>query len=145
MRSVFSTYYSGLVLIACVSEHIPEGITTCIQRRVSRDVHNAVSQCKETFGRKGLREEVRDVFIRLNEGHADLPALDRLSNEEMPTLDMLRTLMVFRVIGEVDGPLVVNEKGDRPGMLDAEFLHEIFEVDGFLARVRSCHDLCLTR
>ena len=51
---------------------------------------------KEALRRKWLSKEISDVIVRTNKRHTYLAKLNCLTNEEMPALNMLSALVVFR-------------------------------------------------
>ena len=62
---------------------------------------------------KGLSKEVCEVINRVDIGHRELTVLDTFPNEEVTTLDMLDAVVMFRVVGEVNGGLVVAPEFNR--------------------------------
>ena len=68
-----------------------------------RDVHDDVAQPEEGLGVERLREEVSQVVVRGDEGHAQLVLLDALAHVEVSTGDVLGLGMVFPS-GALTGP-----------------------------------------
>ena len=74
---------------------------------IVRYIHDFVAHEEEVLAHKGLGEEVSDVVRRGHERHAQLAVLDTFSYEIVPSLDVLRLGMMFRVVCEIDGRHVV--------------------------------------
>ena len=74
--------------------------------RVRVDAHGLELTRRKTFG-----EEVRHVFRSGDVGHNQLIICHRLAYEEVSTLDMLHTIMVFRIVGERNGSRIVTAEG----------------------------------
>ena len=76
-------------------------------------VHDRVSHGEEVVPLKGLSKEVCEVINRVDIGHRELTVLDTFPNEEVTTLDMLDAVVMFGVVGEVNGGLVVAPEFNR--------------------------------
>ena len=74
---------------------------------IVRYIHDFVAHEEEMLAHEGLGKEVSDVVRRGHERHAQLAVLDTFSYEIVPALNVLRLGMMFRVVREVDGRLVV--------------------------------------
>ena len=70
-------------------------------------IHNLPAQQLKPFRRERLREEVRVVIVRVNQRHDDFLGIDHVPNEEVPPLDMFRSIMVLGIVGQVPGRLVI--------------------------------------
>ena len=70
-------------------------------------VHNKPAECNEAFRIQGFGEEVSEVVGSGHMRHGELKLLDHVSDEEVAPLNMLRTVMVLRVIRKVTRGLVV--------------------------------------
>ena len=79
-----------------------------IASRRARDIHHFVAQVEELFSSEGLGEEIGYVLIGGYKGNANFAFFDTFSNEEVSTLNVFNTSMVFWIIGEVDRRLVVD-------------------------------------
>ena len=66
-----------------------------------RHIHDFVTNSEEGSRRERFSEEVRQVVRRGHVGHTDFQVLDRFSNEEVPTLDMLDARMMFGVVRDI--------------------------------------------
>ena len=62
------------------------------------DIHDFVTKREELLRRKGFSEEVGKILIRLYIRHCQFAILNSFSNEEVTTIDVLRTLMMFWII-----------------------------------------------
>ena len=71
-------------------------------------IHDPVAKLKEELPLLRLRKEVSLVIMRVNVRHNNLAVLDTLAHEEMASRDMLRFLMVLRVVRYVSSTCVVN-------------------------------------
>ena len=65
-------------------------------------IHGRVPCIKELFSLKRLREEVRRIFVRSDEGHHDLHVLNALADKEMTTFHVLDTALVLGVVRDGD-------------------------------------------
>ena len=63
-----------------------------------RCIHDGVAQREELLRPQGFREEVGEVVVRVDVRYRDAHVLDALSDEEVATFDVLRPLMMLRVI-----------------------------------------------
>ena len=64
----------------------------------SRHAHDAIAKSSELRGSQRLREEVRQIIRRAHEGHDDAAILHQFTNEEVAAIDVLRALMMLRII-----------------------------------------------
>ena len=71
-------------------------------------VHDNVAQMEETFRRQRFGKEISDVLIGSDKGHTYLSPLDSLSNEDMPAFDVFSALMMFWIIREINGTLIIH-------------------------------------
>ena len=83
-------------------------------------VHDPITHGEEDTRWQGLREEVRQVVSGADERHVHLQVLDELANEEVPPSDVFGTLVMLRVVGQIDGRLVVDEQVDGTAIVSAE-------------------------
>ena len=70
-------------------------------------VHDEPAECNEAFRIQGFGEEVSEVVGSGHMQHGELKLLDHVSDEEVAPLNMLRTVMVLRVVRKVTRGLVV--------------------------------------
>ena len=61
---------------------------------------------------KGLREEVCEVINCVDVGHCEMTVLDTLTNEEMATFDVFDAIVMFGIVREINGGLVVAPEFD---------------------------------
>ena len=80
------------------------------------NIHDLTPQLEELITLQWLGEEVSEVVSRLHERHTDFLVLDRLAHEEVTTLNVFGALMHFRVVGDRDRRLVVDEQIKRLGI-----------------------------
>ena len=73
----------------------------------ARHIHNFVTKVEESLAGQGLGEEIGHVVLGGHERHTELTIFDALADEVMSPLDMLRLRVVLRVVGKIDGRLVV--------------------------------------
>ena len=69
---------------------------------------------EEGFFRQGLREEIRHVVDSGDKRNTQATFLYALANEVVAPIDVLCTRMMFRVVRDVDGRLVVHPWPDTP-------------------------------
>eukprot|EP00965_Chrysotila_dentata_P210022 6185636-Pleurochrysis_carterae.AAC.2 len=69
---------------------------------------------------QGLEDEIGHVLRALHEGDGDVEKLDALAREEVPAIDVLRSRVMFRIVGQVYGGHVVHRKGRRLRAAQAE-------------------------
>ena len=81
-------------------------------------IHDLITHSPERLYGQGLSEEISKVFCRPNVGDLELAALYEFAHVEVPTVDMLRFLMMFRILSKVDRALVVAVK--LHGLLTSE-------------------------
>ena len=72
-----------------------------------RDIHNGVTQTKESLGLERFREEVRYVVVRTNKRHGDQVILNALANVQVPTFDVLHAPKMLGVVRHVGGRTIV--------------------------------------
>ena len=76
------------------------------------NIHDLVTQLEEPIALE-LGKEVGEIVDRLHERYTDLLVFDRLTHEEVASLDMFGALMHLRVVSDRDRRLVVNEEIKR--------------------------------
>ena len=63
----------------------------------------------ELAGRfRGLSEEVSEVVRSAHKGHLNLVRLNHVTHKEVASLDVFRSLVMLRIIRQVNGGLVVD-------------------------------------
>ena len=62
------------------------------------DIHNTIAELEELLMRQRLREEIRKVVRRSDEGDNYLVVLHAFAYEEVATLDMLHAIVVLGVV-----------------------------------------------
>ena len=67
-------------------------------------VHDLITHSSERLHGQGRSEEVSKVLCCLNVGNLELPAFHELAYIEVSAVDVLRLLMMFRIISQVDRP-----------------------------------------
>ena len=75
------------------------------------DIHDFVAKSKEFLGGQRLSEEVRQIIIRLYIRNHNFAAFHHLANIKVPTIDMFRAGMVFRVVGQISRTFVILREG----------------------------------
>ena len=107
-------------------------------------VHDDFAYGKEFLGGERLGEEVRDIFVRFNEGNDYLVVLDELSDPEHFSVAMFHAAVVRVIARGVNGAHVVEMKARwRRVILKGEFGVQAPQVDRFLGRLGRGHQLGL--
>ena len=73
---------------------------------------DSVSHSKEGSGRLELREEVGKVVDSIDIRDLDLEVLDTFANKEVSASDVLDTLVVLGVVGQIPSGRVVSRQVD---------------------------------
>ena len=89
-----------------------------------------------------LGEEVRDIFVRFNEGNDYLVVLDELSYPEHFSVAMFHPAVVRVIVRGVNGALELKARWRRV-ILKGEFGVQAPQVDRFLGRLGRGHQLGL--
>ena len=63
-------------------------------------------------------------MICANKRHPDLATFDRLSHEEVSTLYVFGSLMMFWIVGQVNCPLIIDRERDRRRVTEAQLGEE---------------------
>ena len=82
-------------------------VTTPPRGQMTGHVHDSIPQREELCRGQGLREEIGQVVMGGHERHTNVVCFDEFSNEEMLPLDMLHAGVVLRIVGHIDGRLIV--------------------------------------
>ena len=72
-------------------------------------VHDTITHGEEHTSTKRFGEEVSEIVDGAHERTPNLVIFHQLAHEEVTTLDVLHPTVVLRVVGHIDGRLVVNE------------------------------------
>ena len=80
---------------------------------VTSKIHDLTAQHLKSLRRKRFRKEISIVVLSVHQWNNDLLRLNHVSNEEMSARDVLRTPMMFRIVGEIARSLVVCSKDSR--------------------------------
>ena len=114
-------------------------------QKSSAQIHDFSSQHLKPLGWKRLGEEVCVVVLCANERHHDLLRLDHIAYEEVSPCDMLRPIVMFRVVGKISRRLIVSRQHGR--FLRERWYepsYELPELDYLLGCLRQRDDLGFT-
>ena len=85
-----------------------------------RNVHHSVAHAEEVLAHERLCEEVSDVLGSGHEGNSQPTVLHAFADKVMPTIDVLRTRVVFRIVSQVDSRPIVHLKWRRLRHVETE-------------------------
>eukprot|EP00965_Chrysotila_dentata_P015567 515355-Pleurochrysis_carterae.AAC.1 len=97
--------------MSCRFQHPPVRATR--DRALARDIHDNVAHRKEHSWCEGFREEVGKVCRAVHEWYRNVMRFDALAHEEVSPVDVLRSLMMFWIVSQIDRRFVVHRDCDR--------------------------------
>ena len=132
-------------VLALVRHEYGESPCECYEC-VFRYIHDDVAESEERRGEKGFSKEVRYVVHGGHEGDTNTMFFDKFTNEEVTSIYMLHTSVMLRIIGNVNGRLVVDIKVDgSTTRVDPELVAKRRQVHGLFCCIRSSNYFCIAR
>jgi hypothetical protein len=109
-------------------------------------IHDLITHANEHVAVKRLSKEVSKIVHGTHVRDLDHVFFHFLTDEKVPTLDMLHALVMLGIVCKVDGRLVVGRKGHGLiVVMEIELLEEALEVNGFIGCLGGSHDFGFAR
>eukprot|EP00965_Chrysotila_dentata_P194176 6176204-Pleurochrysis_carterae.AAC.1 len=95
---------------------------------------------KNRRGGSGFLKRIRKIVGTANERDGDVEGLHAFAYEKMTAVDVLGPLMMFRIVGQIDGGLVVHSEGCWRAASETQIAEQGSEIYCCLGGLIGRHD-----